>query len=71
MTKNLKSNSQEDEAKGTTGTEEDIEVTIMIAEDTEEEETTTIVIEDLEKTDQEDASTAGKKDTLLNNALNV
>ena len=71
MTKNLKSNSQEDEAKGTTGTEEDIEVIIMIAEDTEEEETTTIVIEDLEKTDQEDASTAGKKDTLLNNALNV
>ena len=43
----------------------------MIAEDTEEEETTTIVIEDLEKTGQEDASTAEKKDTLLNNALNV
>ena len=71
MTKNLKSNSQEDEAKGTTGTEEHIEVIIMIAEDTEEEETTTIVIEDLEKTGQEDVSTVERKAILPNNALNV
>ena len=51
-------------------TEEVIKETIMTEEDIEEEETST-GIGDQEKTGQEDASTAEKKDTLLNNALNV